>query len=248
MAYKLYHTGTDGKAITDLLYTCDTEADRASIPTASLPYGTRAYVIASLTTYVYRSSAWTVDSAPSTGQIVPNMGGDDGGGGDGEIGPPGVAGATGATGAAGATGASGPVGPPGSDGVDGDDGQVGPPGATGSAGATGATGAAGQSGPQGDRGDDGADGDMGPPGPVGPTGATGSPGSTGPAGPAIFLAAEDGEEGSIGPPATYQSGALPHVTAAGVPAAYSMTYTRYVEIPAGQTFEIGSDGDLGITG
>lgn len=103
----------------------------------------------------------------------------------------------------GSPGADGPMGPIGLTGEDGMDGDIGPMGPAGAAGAAGTTGAQGPMGPAVFLAAESLEGEMGPPGVAGAAGATGSQGIQGiqgPLGPAIFLMAEPGEDGMIGPP------------------------------------------------
>lgn len=175
----------------------------------------------------------TIDHGPAPAFIT-----DEGGGGDGEMGPPGV---PGVAGAAGATGPAGPMGF-GMDGLDGDDGQPIP-------GARGATGPAGSNG-FGLDGEDGQDGMS----LVGPQGTAGSTGSQGPTGPAIFLVAEDGEDGMMGPPGA--SGATggsisgytttPNIIAVDTTIGSDLTYIAlgYLTINSGIAFTI--NGNVGV--
>lgn len=183
---------------------------------------------------------------------VPNTGGSGSGlafmlaeyfaGDDGEQGPPGQPGQSGSTGA---TGAPGNNGFPGFNGEDGEDG-LGIPGATGSVGIQGLRGVPGQDG------EDGED-QVRIPGNTGATGATGSQGIQGPLGP-IGPEPDAPEEpfmvpGPVGPSAVTPAMALSqNVISAGytVTGGWSAYVVRYVEIAAGVTVEIGSDGDLGI--
>jgi len=156
-------------------------------------------------------------------------------------------------GATGSVGTQGLRGVPGQDGDDGED-QVRIPGNTGATGATGATGPQGVIGIPGSDGDDGQDGlNIPVPGPKGDTGSTGSQGIQGPLGP-IGPEPDAPEEpfmvpGPVGPSAVTPAMALSqHVISAGytVTGGWSSYVVRYVEIAAGVTVEIGSDGDLGI--
>lgn len=90
----------------------------------------------------------------------------------------------------------------------------------------GAGGATGPQGPAGAQGIQGIQGSAGATGPQGNAGADGATGATGPAGPA--------------PSHLYSADT---VIAAGT----SVVHSRYIEVAAGKTLELGADADLEIT-
>jgi hypothetical protein len=170
----------------------------------------------------------------------------------GEDGDQGYDGPPGKTGTAGTTGAQGPTGPAVFlEAEPGDDGALGPPGQPG---INGVTGSQGPIGPavflEAEPGDDGM------PGQPGTNGINGTTGSIGPAGPAIFLVGEDGQDGDMGPvgPTGTSTGSVvgdlalnKHIPANFVVTAGTSAYvSRYIEIAAGVTIEVGADGDLEI--
>ena len=193
----------------------------------------------------------------------------------GPPGPPGPSGPAGAAGSPGSAGAPGLPGIQGLDGLDGEQGEmgfpglVGPTGAPGAPGAPGASGSPGAQGAPGIQGLDGLEGDpgeMGFPGLQGPQGIQGIQGPTGSQGPTglqgpIGFSGMDGDPpeepviafGPPGPqgPAGSSAGAMAmtqHVLGSNfvITASWVAVTTRYTEISAGVTLEIGSDGDLEI--